>query len=186
MNIKTLSSLLLAILLTACGGENNHPEELLGTWTTACSHTNVQTYTQSYTFDEAFTLTQDNLYSNCTQKFTTLQVKLKATYEPELQTTSSGVEALQASIVGDDVTYTPHDASALSQLKKSCPNLNWTVGQPTSILNCQSVSHQYLVQAYTQGFKTLFYIDGNNLYSANANANNFPADVDFNKPFIKQ
>lgn len=186
MNIKMIFGLASAILLTACGGENKHPEELLGTWTTNCAQTNVQTYTYSYTFDEALTLTQENLQRDCISKFTTFKFALNATYEPELQTTSSGVEALQASIVAEDITITPHDDSALQSIKNKCPSLSWAIGQPTSIMNCQNSYYQQLVSAYTQGYKTLFYIDGNNLYSANPNPVNFPIDLDFGKSYIKQ
>jgi hypothetical protein len=186
MNIKTLTSLVFTVLLTACGGDNKHPEELLGTWTSACAHTNVQTYTYSYTFDEALTLTQENLQRDCTTKFTTFTFTLTASYEPELQTTSSGIEALQASIVAEDITITPHDESALNSIKNKCPNLSWNLGQPTSILTCQNSFYQQLVGAYTQGYKTLFYIDGDNLYAAEPNPNNFPLDVNFEVPYIKQ
>jgi hypothetical protein len=186
MNIKTLFGLALAVLLTACGGDNKHPEELLGTWTTACAHTNVQSYTSSYTFDAALTLTQENLYRDCTTKFTTFTYVLNASYEPELQTTSSGVEALQTSIVAEDILITPHDASALQSIQNKCSNLSWSIGQPTSILNCQNTSYQYLVDAYTKGFKTLFYIDGNNLYAAKPKPDAFPADVNFDVSYVKQ
>ncbi|MBL4799225.1 MAG: hypothetical protein JKY50_17585 [Oleispira sp.] len=185
MNLKNLVGLAFAAFLTGCGGANDHPEELLGTWTTACAHTNVQTYTQSYTFDEALTFTQENLYSDCSQKYTTMQLKLLATYEPELQTTSSGVEALRANVIAEDITYTPHDEKALANLQNSCPNLSWSIGQPTSMMTCQSTFYQYLVDAYTSGLKMLLFVDGDFLY-LESSQDDFPLDVDYDKPYIKQ
>ncbi len=185
MNIKTLVGLAFAAFLTGCGGANDHPEELLGTWTTACTHTNVQTYTTSYTFDEALTLTQENLYSDCSQKYTTFQFKLSALYEPELQTTSSGVEALRANVIAEDITYTPHDEKALANLQNSCPSNSWSIGQPTSIMTCEGALHRHLVDTFTSGLNTLFFVDGNFLYH-NQSPDDFPIDVNFDQPFIKQ
>lgn len=185
MNIKTLLSLTFATILTGCGGANDHPEELLGTWTTACTQTNVQSYTLSYTFDDALTLTQENLYPDCAEKYTTMQVKLSASYEAELQTTSSGVEALRANVIAEDIIYTPHDEKALREVQRGCENLSWSIGQPTSIMTCQGTFYQYLVSAYTSGLKTLFFLDGSYLYT-NQSPDDFPLDVDYDLPYLKQ
>jgi hypothetical protein len=187
MRMKVITGLAVAAFLTGCGGANDHPEELKGEWSTGCQGRTIE----SYTFDTGLTLKAESYAnSNCANKRTTVDFKLSALYDPELQVTNSGTEALKAEVTLDDITFTPHDSFSLQSYKNTCPSLNWVVNQATSIMTCNHASATYLIASFNPNLPMLFYINGNDLHtntpSSPQDANGLPLDVDYNKAYAKQ
>jgi hypothetical protein len=188
MNVKIIAGIAFAALLAGCGGANDHPEELKGTWSTGC----VGNIVDTYIFDSGLTLMSES-YSipDCTKKRTTVQFKLNALYDPELKTTSSGIEALKAELtLAAGITFTPHDSFSLQSYKNTCPQQSWQIDQETSIMACGHVSARLLIASFEPNLPTLFYIDGNNLYASKNTSpkgeDGFPLDVDYGKYYMKQ
>ena len=190
MSLKILTCLAFAVFLTGCGGENDHPEELLGSWSIGCEAHAVGTIT----FDSAITLTyEDHSDSSCTEKNVTLSFGLNALYEPDLQTTSSGIEALRASLTLASMSVTPYSDFFLEYYKGICPQQSWNRGETTNVMACEHSSMTLFIASYEPDSKALFFLDGNNLYanlSRDAdeprNTDGFPLDVNYEEVYIKQ
>lgn len=188
MSVKILTGLAIAALLTGCGGANDHPEELKGTWSAACARNVVETYI----FDSGLTM-NINSYSdvNCTDRRAAVTFKLSAMYDPELKTTSSGTEALKAELtLAGNITFTPYDSFALQSYKNTCPQQNWVMGQATSIMACEHASAQYLISSFEPSLPMLLYVNGNDLYTSKTSgpkdADGFPRDVNYETSYAKQ
>ncbi len=187
MSAKIFTGLAIAAFLTGCGGANDHPEELKGTWSTGCKGNTVETYV----FDAGLTLKAESYANaNCVNERTTVHFKLKALYDPELQVTSSGTEALKAELTLDDITFTPHDSFSLQSYKNTCPSLSWVVDKATSIMNCKHASATFLIASFDPSLPRLFYINGNDLHTSTSQTpqdeNGQPLDVDYNRAYTKQ
>lgn len=188
MSTKIIAGLALTAFLTGCGGANDHPEELKGSWSTNCSIGNIETYT----FDSALTLTiKSHSDANCTTRSTVATIKLNAMYNPELKMTSSGIEALRAELtLADDITFTPYDDFSLQSFKNTCPQQIWIKGQATSIMECEHSSVKYVINSFEPNLPILFYISNNNLLTNNSSSpkddDGYARDVDYNRPYAKQ
>lgn len=187
MKTKIITGLAIAAFLTGCGGANDHPEELKGAWSTGCKGNLIE----SYTFDSGLTLrAESHTGSNCASRRTTVDFKLNALYDPKLQVTSSGTEALKAKLTLADITFTPHDSFSLQSYKNTCPSLSWVVNLPTSIMTCKHLSATLLIAQFKPNLPILFYINGNDLHTSTTrtpkDADGQPLDVDYNKAYAKQ
>lgn len=186
MKIKDLSGIILAFTLVGCGGANDHPEELKGTWVENCRST-----VSSYTFDEGLTLNATSYTdSGCNQRRANLAFELSAMYDPELKTTSSGVQALKADLTLLNIFVTPFDDWALQSYVNTCPSLSWSKGNPTNIKNCNNSSIQGLYAQFEPNLPTLLYVNNNILYTSKSGTaigeDGYPLDVDYSKGYIKQ
>lgn len=186
MNVKNFTGLAIAVLLAACGGSNDHTQGPQGTWSTECINGNIRTYV----FDRNSTLIlEDYSDEDCTDKRSDLTLKFNTLYDPELKTTSSGVDALKMSLtLASDVTITLHNNDLIEVYEIMCSQQNWAVGQTTSIMACGGLAA--VVALFDKTLPMLLYIDGNNLYTSIINEpkgdDGFPSDVNYEKPYMKQ
>lgn len=183
MNAKITSGLILAAFLTGCGGANDHPEELLGAWKSECKF-GVQ---ETVTFDSQLTMrTEAHGESSCTEhRGEALELKADVLYDPELKTTSSGIEALKAQITITDFIITPYNTRSVEQYKEGCPEKNWALGQETSAIDCERYNDDFELV-----YPSLFHINNNILYSSlhsePKDADGYPSDVYFDTAYTKQ
>lgn len=188
MYVKFFTGLAIAVLLTACGGSSDHIQGPLGTWSAECINSNIKTYI----FDRDVTLTIRS-YSdeNCTENLIDMTYKFNALYDPELKTTSSGVEALKASLtLASDIMITLNNSDLIEVYEMFCPHQSWAVNQAISIMACESALIAPIIAPFETALPMLLYVDGNNLYTSNifepSGDDGFPNDVNYENPHMMQ